>query len=82
MRQRANLLESSKALSKRLSSDSSTLRECRLIVPGIVYPGVEISIGNFFFSVNKIYENVVFHLVENEVKVEPITSATMTSNPL
>ena len=82
MRQRSNLLESSKALSKRLSSDSATLRECRLIVPGIVYPGVEISIGNFFFSVNKIYENVVFHLVENEVKVEPITSATMTSNPL
>ena len=67
VKQRSNLLEASRILAKKISDDSATLRECRLIVPGIVYPGVEISIGHFYFSVDKIYENVVFHLADRRL---------------
>ena len=82
LRQRSNLLEASRALSKKLADDSAILRECRLIVPGQVFPGVELSIGHFYYSVNQVFENVVFHLVNREIRVEPITESTIEQHPI
>ncbi|MBQ7586289.1 MAG: DUF342 domain-containing protein [Desulfovibrionaceae bacterium] len=82
IRQRANVLEASRLLAKKMAVDQKILNQCRLIVPGVIYPGVEISIGSFYFPVTKVYENVVFHLVDREIKVEPITATTMEQHPI
>ncbi|MBO4369710.1 MAG: DUF342 domain-containing protein [Desulfovibrio sp.] len=78
MTQRENIIEQRGAIARKLIQDEKTIQNCRLIVPGIVYPGVEISIGRYFFSVDKVYENVVFHLVDNEIVSEPISSIQPT----
>ena len=44
---------------------------CRLIVPGTVYPGVEISIGRTFMQVERMYQNVTFMLSEDDIIVVP-----------
>ncbi len=62
----------------KFSEDEKTIANCRLIVPGIVYPGVEISIGKIYRAIEKIYENVVFHIVDNEIVSEPITAGQPT----
>ena len=43
---------------------------CRLIVPGKVMPGVEISMGTSLFKTEKEMENVRFRLVADEILVE------------
>ncbi len=54
-----------------LDSDEKQADCCRLIVPGKVYPGVEVSIGRAFLSVETMYKGVVFHLQGEEVVVSP-----------
>ena len=44
---------------------------CRLVVPGTVHPGVEVSIGRAFLTVETVYHNVVFQLQDDEVIVTP-----------
>lgn len=72
--QRDVLIEQRKVLMDKLSNDEKTIHNCRLIVPGIVYPGVEITIGKIFRSIEKVYENVVFHIVNHEIVSDPITA--------
>lgn len=45
--------------------------KCRVLVPGTVKPGVEISIGNAYLKVDDYYEDVVFYFDDYEVKVAP-----------
>ncbi|MCR5813962.1 MAG: FapA family protein [Desulfovibrio sp.] len=80
MQQRANIIAQRRAYAKKLFDDEHTINACRLIVPGIVYPGVEISIGKFFRPIEKPYENVVFHLQDSEIVSGPISSAQPTLN--
>lgn len=44
------------------------LDECRVVVPGKVHPGVEISIGEAYLEVAEPLENVVFYLDGHEIK--------------
>ncbi|MBQ7608468.1 MAG: DUF342 domain-containing protein [Desulfovibrionaceae bacterium] len=76
--ERETLLKQRKEYLHKLSEDESTITNCRLIVPGIVYPGVEISIGKIYRAIDKVYENVVFHIVDREVVCEPISAAQPT----
>lgn len=66
LRERRNLLW------ERVTKDDSNLAGCRLLVPGKVYPGVEISIGSSYMLVERPYENSVFRLCYNEIVVEPM----------
>ena len=75
---RENVINQRKKIITRLSADASTINACRLIVPGIVYPGVEVSIGSYFRLIDREYRNVVFHLVNNEIASEPISAMQPT----
>lgn len=55
-----------------LSHDEQNMASCRLMVAGIVHPGVEISIGSAFMMVERPYENVLFRLCYNDIVVEPL----------
>ncbi|MDO5483953.1 MAG: FapA family protein [Desulfovibrionaceae bacterium] len=68
LQHRTELLES-------FDRDESQMGNCCLKVPGKVYPGVEISIGRSFTQVERMYENVVFHLCYQEVIVDPLPHA-------
>lgn len=56
----------------KVNIDDATLQNCRLMVPGRVYPGVEIAIGRAFMQVERSYENSIFRLCYNEIVVEPM----------
>lgn len=43
--------------------------DCKILVPGVVKPGVEISIGSAFLKVNDFLEDVYFYHENGEVKV-------------
>lgn len=45
------------------------IEECKVLVPGVVKPGVEISIGSAFLKVDDFMEDVFFYLENNEVKI-------------
>lgn len=55
-----------------LNVDDDSLQNCRLMVAGKVFPGVEISIGRAFMLVERPYENVQFRLFYNDIVVEPL----------
>ena len=54
------LLERRDELWSHLYVDEERMQNCRLIVPGIVYPGVEVSIGKAYMLVERQFENVCF----------------------
>lgn len=56
----------------KLSNDEQSMEQCRLMVPGRVFPGVEISIGRAFMLVERPYENSIFRLCYNDIVVEPM----------
>ncbi len=70
--QRALLIKRRDQLWNRLYLDENYMRECRLLCPGLVYPGVEIAIGRAFHTVDACYEQVAFRLGDDEVVMEPI----------
>jgi len=45
------------------------LEECKVLVPGVVKPGVEISIGNAYLKVDDFLEDVFFYYEHDEVKI-------------
>lgn len=45
------------------------LDECKILVPGVVKPGVEISIGSAYLKVNDFLEDVFFYYDNDEVKI-------------
>lgn len=55
-----------------VSIDEAALQKCRLMVPGKVYPGVEISIGKAFMQVERTYNNAMFRLCYDEIVVETL----------
>lgn len=59
-------------LAEHLNLDDESLQNCRLMVAGKVFPGVEISIGRAFMLVERPYENVQFRLFYNDIVVEPL----------
>lgn len=70
--QREKLMDRRSAIWAKLSLDENTLQSCRLMVPGKVFPGVEISIGRAFMLVERPYENAMFRLCYNDIVVEPL----------
>ena len=67
---REHLIRHRNELWQSLHLDEQYVSRCRLIVPGIVYPGVEVAIGRSFLSVNTEYRNVVFSMKDDDVVVE------------
>lgn len=59
-------------LAARISLDEKNVQNCRLIAPGKVFPGVEISVGRAFMLVERPYENVLFRLEQDDIVVEPL----------
>jgi uncharacterized protein (DUF342 family) len=58
-----------------LAEDERQASSCRLVVPGTVYPGVEVSIGRAFLTVETVYNNVTFQLHDDEVIVNSNAAA-------
>jgi uncharacterized protein (DUF342 family) len=56
-----------------LVEDERQARACRLVVPGTVHPGVEVSIGRSFLTVENTYRNVVFQLEGDDIVVNSYT---------
>lgn len=50
------------------------LDECKVLVPGIVKPGVEISIGSAYLKVDDFLEDVFFYYENDEVKIGASTT--------
>lgn len=70
--QREKIIARRTQLWANLSMDENSLLACRLMAPGKVFPGVEISIGRAFMLVERPYENCVFRLCYNDIVVEPM----------
>lgn len=70
--QREKLKNRRNQIWSRLSTDEKALEQCRLMVPGKVFPGVEISIGRAYMLVERPYENSMFRLCYNDIVVEPM----------
>ncbi len=74
-RQREQLMQRRAELGAKLHLDENYMQNCRLMVPGKVFPGVEISIGQAFMLVEQPYENVLFRLSYDDIIVEPLPPA-------
>jgi len=70
------LQEHRQALWKNLSQDEKQAARCRVLVPGMVYPGVEISIGRVQLSIAKPMSNVMFVLKDQAIETEPMPTHT------
>lgn len=71
-RRRETLLKRRAGILEMLNDDAKSLQNCRLMAPGKVYPGVEISIGKAFMLVERSYTNSMFRLCYNDIVVEPM----------
>lgn len=69
---REQLMKRRTELWSKLYLDENYMQNCRLMVPGKVFPGVEISIGRAFMLVERPYENVLFRLSYDDIIVEPL----------
>ncbi len=54
---------------------SQALSSCRLIVPGTLHPGVEVSIGPAYMKINDFLENVVLRTSGKDIIIEPYHEA-------
>lgn len=70
--QREKVLKRRAAIWNRVNIDDATLQNCRLMVPGRVFPGVELAIGRAYMQVERPYHNSIFRLCYNEIVVEPM----------
>ena len=73
--QRERIMKQRNMLWSKLYLDENYMQNCRLMVPGKVYPGVEISVGRAFMLVERPYENVLFRLCYDDIIVEPLPPA-------
>lgn len=73
--QRERIVKQRTELWSKLYLDENYMQNCRLMVPGKVYPGVEISVGRAFMLVERPYENVLFRLCYDDIIVEPLPPA-------
>lgn len=73
--QRERIMKQRTELWSKPYLDENYMQNCRLMVPGKVYPGVEISVGRAFMLVERPYENVLFRLCYDDIIVEPLPPA-------
>ena len=73
--QRERIMKQRTELWSKLYLDENYMQNCRLMVPGKVYPGVEISVGRAFMLVERPYEHVLFRLCYDDIIVEPLPPA-------
>ncbi|WP_298033157.1 FapA family protein [uncultured Desulfovibrio sp.] len=73
--QRERSMKRRTELWSRLYLDEKSMQNCRLMVPGKVFPGVEISVGRAFMLVERPYENVLFRLRHDDIVAEPLPPA-------
>ena len=73
--QRERIMKQRTELWSKLYLDENYMQNCRLMVPGKVYPGVEISVGRAFMLVERPYESVLFRLCYDDIIVEPLPPA-------
>lgn len=78
LEQRGHLINHRLELWTSLHQDEQFAARCVLVVPGTVYPGVEVAIGRTFFAVEQKYTNVVFRLVDEEIIVTPGKNIPLT----
>lgn len=78
--QRERLVGVRNELWAKLNLDESYMDNCRLMVAGKVFPGVEISVGRSFLLVERPYENVMFRLHNDDIIVEPLPPHFVKSN--
>ncbi len=70
--QREKLLRRRSSIWNKVNVDDETLQNCKLMIPGRIYPGVELAIGKAFMQIERIYENSMFRLCYNDIVVEPM----------
>ena len=75
--QRRQLIRRRDELWTRLSMDENYMHNCRLLVPGRIYPGVELSIGRAFLTIDRMYEKVTCRLVEHDIVIEHMQHADL-----
>jgi len=68
-RKELDLLKSMKAKLWDGIYATERLDDCRVLVPGVVKPGVEICIGSAYYKVNDFFEDVFFYYDNGEVKI-------------
>lgn len=52
------------------SIDARQLSKCKIICPGPIKPGLEISIGQAYLFINDYLENIYFYYEDGEVKID------------
>ncbi|MGE9986022.1 FapA family protein [Desulfovibrio sp. SGI.169] len=72
IKQREMVMKRRAELAARISLDEKNVQNCRLMAPGKVFPGVELSIGRAFMLVERPYENVQFRLNQDDIVVETL----------
>lgn len=80
--ERSHLIKHRSELWASLHLDEQSASRCVLVVPGTVYPGVEIAIGRTFLAVEKMLTNVVFRLIDEEVLICPGKGASSSEAAL
>lgn len=78
--QRKHLIGVRNELWTKLTLDESYMDNCRLMVAGKIFPGVEISVGRSFLLVERPYENVMFRLKNDDIIVEPLAQHFQTGS--
>lgn len=63
---------------KSQAEENANLSRCRVLVPGIIMPGVRISIGEAVFWVEQTYSNVAFYLEGDRVAMRSPAVAAQT----
>lgn len=81
-KQRSRLIGVRNDLWAKLTLDESYMDNCRLMVAGKVFPGVEVSVGRSFLLVEKTYENVMFRLHNEDIIVEPLPQHFVKSSQI
>lgn len=64
----AQLIKRKSALWERIHG-TERLKDCKIVVPGAVRPGVEINIGPAYLKVDDFLEDVFFYFKDNEVHI-------------
>lgn len=78
LQKREHLVSLQQSLWQTLQLNEFQASKCRLIVLGIVYPGVEITIGQTTYSVTEELQNVSFKLSHNTIIIESAPTHTNT----
>ncbi|MBO4301451.1 MAG: DUF342 domain-containing protein [Desulfovibrio sp.] len=80
--QRQQLVLRREYLWNTLYLDEKFVQNCRLICPGTIFPGVEISIGRAFLTVEDQHCGVFFHMKGDDIVMEPWKAPKNTDTTL